>query len=81
MHVVEISCKICHRLRMTPSTQFLTIFLAKNYLSYASNLKQENINKKYISVIVHASVLLAAKMRERDIYCPLIPDILIAGGM
>lgn len=51
------------------------MFLAKNYL----NLKKET-NDREKREVIHACILIAAKMRECDIYCPLIPDILAAGG-
>lgn len=79
-YVVEISCKICSRLRLTPSTQFLALFLAKNYLSYSTSEIKNLDSKQHASIVVHSSILIAAKMRERDVFCPLIPDILVAGG-
>jgi len=64
-------------LRLTPNTRFLAIFLASAYAEYVFlNSSKPTIQEKKLTEIVHSCILLASKMRERDIYCPLIPHII-----
>ena len=64
------------KIRLTPSTIFLAYMIAKNYIKC---MKGTLCFPKRVQV-AHVSVLIAAKIRERDIYCPLISHIICAGG-
>lgn len=50
--------------------------------TYIQNLISKGlyIDDKYVMEIVQTSVLLGAKMSERDIHIPTVSDISIAGG-
>ena len=71
--------RIKRRIRLTPSTLFLADFISKNYIHDRWSKRQE-VNRLEMIDIAHASLFLASKLRERDIYCPMIPHILQAGG-
>lgn len=51
--------------------------MAKNYISYLEN-KGINLNEKRIKEIAQGSIFIAAKFREIDRYCPMIPKVLAA---
>jgi len=71
--------RIKRRIRLTPSTLFLADFIGKNYIHRKTNGRL-NLSRKEMIEIAYGSLFLSAKMRERDIYCPMIPHILQAGG-
>lgn len=67
------------RVRLTPNTIFLADFFAKNYIA-GMRAKNRQLTKNDLIDVSHAALFLACKMRERDIFCPMIPHILMAGG-
>jgi hypothetical protein len=67
------------KLRLTPSTQYLAAFLAQNYI-VALEKARMRITEIEVIEITHTCCLLSAKMRERDIYCPMISMLIHAGG-
>jgi hypothetical protein len=77
--MVEEIDRVKRRIRLTPSTLFLADFIAKNYLEDKSR-SGKNFSRKEMIEVAYGALFLAAKMRERDIYCPMIPHILQAGG-
>lgn len=60
-------------LRLTPNTIFLGNFLTKEFLSTSE--KKALFTESEIGL---SCLLLSCKMRERDIYCPLIPHLIQA---
>lgn len=67
------------RVRLTPNTIFLSDFFAKNYIA-GMRARGRSLTKLDLIDVSHAALFLACKMRERDIFCPMIPHILMAGG-
>jgi len=70
---------LARRLRLTPNTIFMAYFLSKNYIIALENLGMK-LSELEVVEICHSSVLLACKLRERDIHCPMISHVLNAGG-
>lgn len=54
-------------------------FLASNYI-VALEKARMRITEIEVIEITHTCCLLAAKVRERDIYCPMVSMIVSAGG-
>ena len=71
--------QVCTKIRLTPSTKFLSFFLAKNFLLVKIEKDKLEVDFEDMCVVTHCALLLAAKMRERDIYCPMISHMRIAG--
>ena len=71
--------RIKRRIRLTPSTLFLADYISKNYIE-GRKATGIAVNRLEMIDIAHSALFLAAKLRERDIYCPMIPHILQAGG-
>lgn len=67
------------KIRLTPNTKFLAYYLSKQYLNKFFELKRREPLLIEIHKVTHSCVFLASKMRERDIYCPMISHMLVAG--
>lgn len=74
--MVAIIFGIGKSLRLTPSATFLASLLSKNFLASI----KEKVPFETIDEIAQVSLLLASKMRERDIYCPMISHIREVSG-
>lgn len=74
--MIPIIFKISKGLRLTPSTTFLAAFLSKHYL----NKIEQEVPYHILDDIAQTCTLLACKMRERDIYCPMIPHVMEVAG-
>lgn len=71
--------RIRAKLRLTPSTVFLAEFIAKNFID-GYHKRGGRVTRILMIETAHASLLLASKLRERDIYCPMISHIIKGGG-
>jgi hypothetical protein len=71
--------RIRAKLRLTPSTIFLAEFIAKNFID-GYHKRGGKVTRILMIETAHASLLLASKLRERDIYCPMISHIIKGGG-
>lgn len=71
---------VSRKIRLTPSTKYLASYLAKNYLLNERERKLKKLSSKDFLIYTHSCVFLAAKMRERDIYCPMISHLRRAGS-
>lgn len=71
--------RIRGKMRLTPSTVFLAEFIAKNFIDIYHK-KGGRVTRLLMIETAHAAILLAAKLRERDIYCPMISHIIKGGG-
>jgi len=67
-------------LRLTPNTQFLALYLAKNYINELLKKDDQKVNEKKMRAIAHSCVFFSSKMRETLQFCPLMPKMLGAGG-
>jgi hypothetical protein len=67
------------KLRLTPSTVYLAEFIAKNFVDGYHKLGGK-VTRILMIETAHAAILLAAKLRERDIYCPMVSHIIKGGG-
>jgi len=70
---------LAKRLRLGPSTIYLAGFIAKQYIEALKKSRMEVSEADEIEV-AHSTILLASKMRERDIYCPMASHIAKVGG-
>jgi len=61
-------------LRITPNSAFLAAYLIKSYLLYLTR-KHVEFDGVFEFEIVFAGLLIACKMRERDINCPMISHL------
>jgi len=77
--LVQEMIRIRGKLRLTPSTIFLAEFISKNFIN-GYHQRGGRVTRILMIEAAHASILLAAKMRERDIYCPMISHIIRGGG-
>ncbi len=57
----------------------MTAYLAQNYI-VALEKARMRITEIEVIEITHTCVLLSSKVRERDIYCPMVTMIVHAGG-
>ena len=71
--------RIRGKLRLTPSTVYLAEFIAKNFID-GYHKRGGRVNRILMIETAHAAILLASKLRERDIYCPMISHIIKGGG-
>jgi hypothetical protein len=71
--------RIRGKLRLTPSTIFLAEFISKNFID-SFHKRGGRITRILMIETAHAALLLASKLRERDIYCPMISHIIKGGG-
>ena len=76
----QIILSISSKIRLSPSTQFLARYLAKNYLYFEVLSQQIQLTAKEITTSTYSACFLASKMRERDIYCPMISHFIRASG-
>lgn len=78
--VDHIILSISSKIRLSPSTQFLARYIAKNYLYFEMLSSQGQLTAKQVTVLTYSACFLASKMRERDIYCPMISHFVRASG-
>lgn len=72
--------RINSKIPLDLTTHFTAAQIANTYINYLMS-KDQYIEDKYATEIVQTSVLLGAKMSERDIHIPTVSDISISGGM
>ena len=63
-------------LRLTPSSIFLAAMLSKQYIAKIDAKVPFSVQDE----IAQTATLMGCKMRERDIYCPMISHISDAAG-
>lgn len=71
--------RIRAKLRLTPSTIYLAEFISKNFID-GYHKRGGRVTRILMIETAHAAILLASKLRERDIYCPMISHIIKGGG-
>jgi hypothetical protein len=72
--------QIGSKIRLTPSTKFLAYYLTKHFLAKGLGSGEEKLVRQDLWEVSHCAIFLASKMRERDIYCPMISHMLMAGN-